>query len=1076
MPTANRLFALTLLAVLALALGARAPVPATAQTLPTEGYRLVATWKTTSPSSAVPQIDRPLGLDVAEDNTIYVVDSRDNQVYHLNSQGGRITDWQVTVIPTGNVIDVAVSSDRVYVLAASGGGIYRRDGTLVRAWSVSGGQGVAFGPDRRVYVSRVAQGRAVIEVFDVDGNRLETWRDDNFSILSAYGLDVGADGRVYLAADGSVYVFSPNGSGGGRVTKLLRIPSGLELAGAVVSDVVVESATRVFATVESGYLIAWNDTTPSQKQINGVRRLALGPAGGMIFSIDDNAFHGLAYLANRSNLQGDPERWGAPQDQTLGQVESPRRVAVAAANDVFLLDRLPRVQRWSAAGAPLEQWSIAEYIVDIAGGGSRPCYILGRQIRCVVSASPLDWFIEVPATGWLTALDADATRLAALDLADQQVWLYGRDKVPEDRWPLAIDAGDTRFRAISDIATGGNLVYLADQGANRIDIRNLDGSQQGILDLPVGPVRVSVAGGDIYILGNDGWVWKYGADKKLKAVWQPASDGAPNDIAADAGGRVYVTDPKNNRVLVFAPGGQPGTVPPRVDERCRVEVDKHTTPPEVIQGALATVQLMVKGACPLGDGRLDVILVIDRSGSMQGSPMAAAQSAALAFLNELNPAGAQVGVVAFSSAPAEVVQPLSSDLGGVVRAIAGLVASGQTDYLSALDKAKEQATGSAARRDVPHVVVMMTDGRPTTPTGVLEKADELKRAGVTLFTIGFGTTIDPQLLRDMASAQDLYFDAPSEAELADVYREIARRITAVRLLKRATVTDELPADMVYENGSAVPPAKVNGRTLSWDLVDVPATGRTLSYRVRPKQLGKRPTNVRAVLDYIDASDEPGQMVFPVPEITVVRPPFWYTYLPILYKNQCKPQRADALLVMDTSLSMTEPERAGSATTKLQAAVRSARSFVDAMTLPGDQAAIVQFNGAASLVQPLSGSRPALNLALNSLTTASGTRIDLGLAAATRELIGARHKRGNNPVIVLLTDGQPSAGTASAALTAARDARSLGFVLFAVGLGGDADILTLERIAGRRDRAFSAPDAAALALIYDRIAGKVLCEP
>jgi len=274
----------------------------------------------------------------------------------------------------------------------------------------------------------------------------------------------------------------------------------------------------------------------------------------------------------------------------------------------------------------------------------------------------------------------------------------------------------------------------------------------------------------------------------------------------------------------------------------------------------------------------------------------------------------------------------------------------------------------------------------------------------------------------------------------------------------------------------VPPAKLTGRTLTWDLVEVPATGRALTYRVRPRQPGRRPTNVRAVLDYIDAGDQQGQLTFPVPEIDVVRRNVWDAYLPILYKNRCQPQRADVVLAIDASNSMTEPEKTGSATTKLEAAIRSARSFIGAMEFPGDQASIVSFNGTARVVEPLTGSRAALTFALNGLATAAGTRIDLGLKAATVELLSARHKRLNNPVIVLLTDGQPSEGTAGAALSAARDARSLGSTVFAVGLGSDADMGILSQIAGRNDRAFFAPDAAALAGIYDRIAGKVLCEP
>jgi len=1071
MPTRERPSAwIPIAAVAALALVVGASTDAAAQQPLTEGYRLVATWRTTVPTNTVPPMDRPLGLDVAADNTVYVADSRRNGVYRLAATGEALAFWAAGGI--GSVIDVATSSDRMYVLGQTAGSIHRLDGTFVRAWPISGGQGVAFGPDRRVYVSRMEQGRAVVDVFDVDGNRLETWRDDRFPILSVFGLDVGPDGKVYLAGDGTVYIFSP----GGQVTDFRRVPRLIETG--PVTDVAVDGTGRIFATMDA-WLVAWNGVAASHYELAGARRLAIGPGGGLAVSIDDTTtnFHGLSFFANRGALQEKPARWTVRVDETLGQMEAPRRVALGTGGDVLFLDRQQRVQRWSSAGRPIEQWPLSDYGLDLEGGAGRPCLAFGAGMRCVGPAPGNDWVVGVPATGYLTGLDGDASRLALLDLADQKVFLYGRDQRLQDSWPLPPDPGDTRFRSIADIALAADAVYLADQGTDQIDIRNLDGTPKDSLALPTGPVRLAVAGGNMYVLGRDGWIWKFGPDKRLLTAWQPAPDGAPNDIAATAAGRVYVADPKQHRILVFEPGAPPpASPPPQPGERCTVNVDKRAAPDPVVVGEAVTVQLSVRGTCPLGDGRLDVVLVIDQSGSMDGAPMAAAQAAALAFVNELNPAGAQVAVVAFSTS-AEVTQPLSGNLAGAVRAIARLTAAGQTNYQDALDKARSEATGPAARAGVPHIAVMMTDGRPTNGApSAMAAADAIKSAGITLYTIGLGTTLDSDLLRDMASQPDYYFETPSEAELADVYREIARRIRAVRLLKRATVTDEIPSDMTLIGGSAVPAARVTGRTLTWELTDVPATGRTLSYRVRPTRTGKRPTNVRATLAYVDANDEPGQLVFPVPEITVVKPARWDAYLPILYKNRCQPQRADVVLAIDSSISMTEPERPGSPTNKLQAAVAAAHSFLDVMELPGDQAAVVSFNSTARLAEGLTGSRAALNFALANLTNGSGTRIDLGIQMAVLELMGSRHRRANNPVIIVLTDGQPSAGTASQALAAGREARGLGFVLYTVGLGDDADMGTLRQVAGRADRAFFAPDAAGLTRVYGQIAGKALCEP
>jgi hypothetical protein len=80
-----------------IALGAAAGVTAGAaspdQTNPTEAYRLVDTWDSRRPNSGVPDFQRPAGLDVASDGTIYVADSRARKVYHLDNRGRELHSW-----------------------------------------------------------------------------------------------------------------------------------------------------------------------------------------------------------------------------------------------------------------------------------------------------------------------------------------------------------------------------------------------------------------------------------------------------------------------------------------------------------------------------------------------------------------------------------------------------------------------------------------------------------------------------------------------------------------------------------------------------------------------------------------------------------------------------------------------------------------------------------------------------------------------------------------------------------------------------------------------------------------------
>ncbi len=67
----------------------------------------------------------------------------------------------------------------------------------------------------------------------------------------------------------------------------------------------------------------------------------------------------------------------------------------------------------------------------------------------------------------------------------------------------------------------------------------------------------------------------------------------------------------------------------------------------------------------------------------------------------------------------------------------------------------------------------------------------------------------------------------------------------------------------------------------------------------------------------------------------------------------------------------------------------------------DQAALV----------PLTPTISDVEAGLDRLTQESGTRIDLALDAARGELTGPARREGNNPVLILLTDGEPTGTTA-----------------------------------------------------------------
>jgi hypothetical protein len=231
----------------------------------------------------------------------------------------------------------------------------------------------------------------------------------------------------------------------------------------------------------------------------------------------------------------------------------------------------------------------------------------------------------------------------------------------------------------------------------------------------------------------------------------------------------------------------------------------------------------------------------------------------------------RVGLTVFNTVATSAVS-LTNNAAAVVEAVAGFRDPvGGTDIGEAVQLAARELAASG-RPGVQRIVVLLTDGRPEGHDIDADAAAvAAKAAGLRLFTIGFGSDVDPELLRRMASTADDYFFAPSSAELSGIYTEIARRIRGTAIAQTMVITDVVPLNMDYLVGSAVPPVtSFTSNVLRWDLRDVPGDLR-LTYRLRPQQLGTWPTNDEARARYRDGLDTDGELIFPVPKVVVVGP-------------------------------------------------------------------------------------------------------------------------------------------------------------------------------------------------------------
>lgn len=142
-----------------------------------------------------------------------------------------------------------------------------------------------------------------------------------------------------------------------------------------------------------------------------------------------------------------------------------------------------------------------------------------------------------------------------------------------------------------------------------------------------------------------------------------------------------------------------------------------------------------------------VVLAVDRSGSMSGSPIEMAKKGIATSLGPLD-ARDCYGVVLFDAAATRWL-PLAPlvDKGAVTKRLGEITAGGGTDIGAALELAAREVR--AAKTATHRGIVLLTDGQSPT-NGVKELAVALAGDGVVVSTVGLGGGVDESFLRMIA--------------------------------------------------------------------------------------------------------------------------------------------------------------------------------------------------------------------------------------------------------------------------------------------------------------------------------------
>ena len=276
----------------------------------------------------------------------------------------------------------------------------------------------------------------------------------------------------------------------------------------------------------------------------------------------------------------------------------------------------------------------------------------------------------------------------------------------------------------------------------------------------------------------------------------------------------------------------------------------------------------------------DIVLALDRSGSMAGEPLANVKLGAKTFIDIIENAtggsgqigsGSRIGVVSFATNATDDTQLITS-VDELKNAVDALSSGGSTNHADAFAKATQlfdPLSGNA------RVIVMFTDGNTTTGAPPAPVAAAARAQGIIIYCIGLvgSDGVDVNTLNDWATDPDASHVAitPDAAELEQLFAELAANISktgATDIVINEVVNSDFVITSIL-NPAVGTATMLNATSLRWEIEELGVSASesaTLEFFIR--HVGQNP-GTKLVNASIDYSDNEGNLVtFPDPTVAV----------------------------------------------------------------------------------------------------------------------------------------------------------------------------------------------------------------
>lgn len=182
----------------------------------------------------------------------------------------------------------------------------------------------------------------------------------------------------------------------------------------------------------------------------------------------------------------------------------------------------------------------------------------------------------------------------------------------------------------------------------------------------------------------------------------------------------------------------------------------------------------------------DIVLVLDTSGSMSGTPMEETKKAATNFINTILEEDASIGMVAYDES-AEQLSDFSIDKNHLTGVVGEVSDGGGTNIEAGLAEAKSMLDSSNAKKKI---IVLMSDGEPNEGKEgeeLIAYADAIKSDDVLIYTLGFfenitGDKAYAQSMMERLASDGCHYEVASAEDLVFFFEDMADQINGQKYI------------------------------------------------------------------------------------------------------------------------------------------------------------------------------------------------------------------------------------------------------------------------------------------------------